>query len=969
MSAAPIRVSSVTGEIGEPRAGQPFSIVEPGTAWVVLAGKLDVFLVMRRQDGAEGARFHILRAEDGAAVLGLPMAGDNVDFLAVAVPGTRVLRIPCASLADGLAAHMRGGSVASLIEQWIVTLSAAASGGEAPPRIYQELHAGEVAATGDEPKPIMPAEGVVWVESVRGSARLLDTPGHTVTTADGPFPVSKHGWLAPEPQSEWRCFDTDRIEREDPAWNALDQFHSQASALLLAYRDRVMEEQATRVSARIAADGSVIDTALRELALPLRSGRRAIGVDESVSEPLLRACRAVGNAAGMKLDATPALLRTYRSDPIAAVARYSRVRYRRVILKTRWWRSDSGPMLAYAESDNRPIALLPRRGRGYLAYDAVERRTVTVNARFAQSLSGMAHVFYRPLPETSLQAADLCRFAIRGCGRDVFWVVMVGAAMGLLNLAIPLATGTIFDSIVPSARRDQLLQVAIFLAASAVATALFTIARSLAILRVEGKMDGALDSAVWDRLLSLPVPFFRKYSAGDLAMRSLGIAEIRRTLTGSTISAILSGIFSVFSFILLFKYSVPLACLACGLILVALLATWVCGYFEIRLRRVQSETRGRISGLVLQLINGVSKFRIAGAEGRAFARWSAEFASQKRTAMAARKISTILAVFNSAFPALATAAIFFGISKTLGSGGGMTTGSFLAFSAAFGQLLSSMLELGGAGLSVMAVVPLYERARPIFETLPEVDIAKSHPGTLAGAIEAHHLAFRYSSDAPLVLKDISFSIRPGEFVAFVGASGSGKSTLFRLLLGFEKPEAGAIYYDGQDLAGVDVQALRRQIGVVLQNGKLMIGDIFTNIVGSAPLTQEDAWEAARMAGFDEDLKSMPMGMHTMVAEGGGGLSGGQRQRLLIARAIVGKPRIVLFDEATSALDNQTQATVSQSLERLQATRIVIAHRLSTVMNADRILVIDKGSVAQSGTYEQLMREQGLFQELAKRQIA
>jgi ABC-type bacteriocin/lantibiotic exporter with double-glycine peptidase domain len=280
-----------------------------------------------------------------------------------------------------------------------------------------------------------------------------------------------------------------------------------------------------------------------------------------------------------------------------------------------------------------------------------------------------------------------------------------------------------------------------------------------------------------------------------------------------------------------------------------------------------------------------------------------------------------------------------------------------------------MLTASTALLGTLAVIPLYEQAKPILTSLPEVDTAKADPGVLAGDIELEHLVFRYQADGPPVLRDVTIRIRAGEFVAFVGPSGSGKSTLLRLLLGFEVPEAGAVYYDGQELAGLDIQSVRRQIGVVLQNGRLMSGDIFTNITGSSPATLDDAWEAARMAGFDEDIKSMPMGMHTVVSEGGGTLSGGQRQRLMIARAIVQRPRILFFDEATSALDNRTQSIVSTSLDRLQATRIVVAHRLSTIVHADRIYVVEAGRVVQSGTYEQLISQDGLFAELAARQLA
>jgi len=301
---------------------------------------------------------------------------------------------------------------------------------------------------------------------------------------------------------------------------------------------------------------------------------------------------------------------------------------------------------------------------------------------------------------------------------------------------------------------------------------------------------------------------------------------------------------------------------------------------------------------------------------------------------------------------------------------GISPGKFVAFNAAFGVVLSAALGLSSASLSMLAVIPLLERLKPIITTPPEVDAAKSFPGKLSGKIEISHVNFRYRPDGPLVLKDICLSIKPGQFVALAGPSGSGKSTLLRMLLGFETPETGSISYDGQDLQKLDVSALRHRIGVVLQQSSIMPGDIFHNIVGlDESATMESAWEAARMAGMEADIRQMPMQMQTIIGQGGSTFSGGQRQRLMIARAIYGKPRIIFFDEATSALDNQTQQIVTESLDRLQATRIVVAHRLSTIVHADCIVVIDKGQIAQQGTYEELMKQGGPFAELAKRQIA
>lgn len=387
------------------------------------------------------------------------------------------------------------------------------------------------------------------------------------------------------------------------------------------------------------------------------------------------------------------------------------------------------------------------------------------------------------------------------------------------------------------------------------------------------------------------------------------------------------------------------------------------------------QLQGRITGLVLQFISGVAKIRVAGAENHAFSVWARQFSEQRRLEFGIGRIQNAVAVFGSAFSVISSIAIFFVLYKmrvaAAAAGGGpmMSTGQFVAFTGAYGAFLTAMHALSEASLNLLRIVPVFERLKPIIQTPSEVDDTKAYPGTLKGAIELANIQFRYSEDGPWILQGISLKIRPGEMVAFVGSSGSGKSTLLRLMLGFETPDRGAIYYDGQDLASVDLREVRQQLGVVLQDAKVLPADIFRNIVGASDLTIEHAWEAARMAGFDEDIKELPMGMHTYVSESGGGFSGGQLQRLLISRALVRKPRILFFDEATSALDNRSQNTVTESMERLFATRIVIAHRLSTIVNADRICYLDKGKIVEQGSYEELMALDGFFAALAKRQMA
>jgi NHLM bacteriocin system ABC transporter ATP-binding protein len=729
-----------------------------------------------------------------------------------------------------------------------------------------------------------------------------------------------------------------------------------------------LQPPAERIQKRNQADRLSFESSLAQLAaVPLGDdARQAFLTPDWNGDPLLAACRLVGKASRISVRAQHETAAA--ADALDEIAKSSGFRTRLVELSGNWWRQDNGPLLAFTE-DGSPVALIPESPRCYRLHDPASKASHTVSPETAARLRPTACTFYRPLPDRKLSGADLLRFGLDGCRADLKMILLMGIAGGLAGLVPPIAAGIVFDTLIPGAKRGQLAQMFAALAVCALSAAAFQVTRHIALLRLEGRVDAGLQAAIWDRLLNLPARFFRDYSSGDLAVRAMGIDVIRQTLTGAVASSLLAGVFSFFSFCLLFCYQWRLALLATLLAVIGLAVTFVLGYFELRCYRALVDRRGDLSGLVLQLLIGIAKFRVSGTESRAFAKWASQFAAQRMLAARARAIASQLHVFHSALPLLSSIALFWAFARVTGNAAAVSTGDFIAFSFAFAQFLGAMLSMSSALLSALSIVPVYERIQPILTTLPEVRCTQSHPGKLAGRIEISHVSFRYKEDAPPVLKDFSLRVNPGEFVALVGASGCGKSTLLRLLLGFEEPESGAILYDGQNLSGLDVQAVRRQIGVVLQSGKLMSGDILSNILGSSPLTLEDAWEAARMAGLDRDIEAFPMGMQTVIGESGGGLSGGQRQRLLIARAIVNRPKILFFDEATSALDNQTQATVSHSLERLQATRIVIAHRLSTVVNADRIVVMDRGAVVQCGPYRDLIAQEGPFAALARRQIA
>jgi ATP-binding cassette subfamily C protein len=989
-----LRLRYKEGRMVPVEGNKPLVLDDPDRVFVVYTGRIDLFSV-RMEDGQSiSSRRHVLSAETGQLLFGMDPAAvvEGLGLLATGVPGTRVLHMERSRL-YALAGEVEFSDlVSAMVDAWVAALSARIARGM-PPKEPIFLHAPQadpaqapgagLQRPGEEVRvrasdAVTPRAGVLWIRHLTGSSLIADRKDLPPLRADGFLPLAQRNWLRVVEAGSLETISTRIYLQLDPHWESLSRLHGLALQAIRAACERDEAAEQERLQDRSAADRVTLENALGEIASvldPTGGERPTAGGLGREADTLLQASLLVG--AALKIDMRPAL-QALSADPdgslsanarvpsVERIARAAAMRTREVALKGRWWRQDNGPLLGALAENGRWVALLPASHSSYALHDPVEGTVTPVTPEVAARLAPTGHVFYRPFPRRRLTVGDVLKFGVFGCWRDLNMVLLMGIGAGILSLATPIATQIIFDQVIPSSDRGQLMGIGLVLLALAVAAALFQVTRSIAVLRVEGKMDGALQAAIWDRLLSLPPPFFRNYSAGDLGARAMGINTIRSVLSGPVITSILSSIFSLFSLVLMFYYDALLALVASGLIALAVAVTTLVGYLQVRQQRKMVDIQGDISGFLLQVLNGIASLRIIGAESRVFGKWAAKFAEQRRVTYKVRRLQNAMAVFNAAFPIMTSLTIF---AIVFARGGGLSEGTFVAFTTAFGQVLMNGLQLSTSLVFILSIIPTYERAKPILQTMPEVDASKVAPGELTGAIEVSHVSFRYRENGPLVLQDVSLQVRPGEFVALVGPSGSGKSTLLRLLLGFERPEAGAVYYNGHDLAALDVREVRRQIGTVIQSGKVMAGVIVQNIIGSSLLTLDDAWEAARMAGLDEDIKRMPMGMLTLVSEEGGTFSGGQRQRLLIARALAHKPRIVFFDEATSALDNATQEIVSRSLEKLNATRVVIAHRLSTIVHADRIYVLQDGRVVQSGTYGELIQQPGLFADLAKRQIA
>jgi len=930
----------------------PVLLDQPNQLWLVLTGLVDIFAVSLQDGQLAGTRSHLLRVAAGEIIPQF-FKSNLMGFLAVGVIGTEILKVSSLALAK-----QSPPTVAALLDNWIINLSSTLAGTDLGWAEYVAKPGSEVSV----PTHAMVCgehRQVVWVTVAEGEMRYLDEI--PLASTDGWLPLTDRTWLRAMAPARLIGINTITSLEQGQLWSALSHFHSLA---VTARLQAIQQAAAERLARKELARQQALDFAYHSLAAVFRPAQTFLFSHKGSREPLLVALQLVGEATGVKVTSLPTVATDI--EGIIQIANASRLRWRRVTLADDWWQRDNGPLLGFLGT--RPVALLPRSPQRYEMVDPVTQIRQVVTATLAKQLSPQAVMLYRSFAPSPLTLFKIFRFGRYGTSQDLIRVLWISLLVSLLALVSPIASGMLFESIIPRAERLQLVHLVAALGMVALGTALFNLTKAFALLRLEGKFDWSIQAAVWDRLLSLPIPFFKNYTAGDLANRTLSINTIRQTLTGTTITSLLAALFSITSLTLLFYYNRILALTALLLASVAMTITFWLSYLQLAQQRLMLEQQGRIEGLVFQLILGIAKLRVAASEPRALAVWARRFAEAKASFVKANTYENVLVVFHATFPILASVIFFVMITQVISGMGEFSTGDFIAFNNAFGQFLTAMNSMTQVLTSTLMVIPLWERVQPILSTPPENTADKHPPGELKGHLEISRVTFRYLAGGPAILDELSLSIQAGQLVAIVGASGSGKSTLFRLLLGFEIPEKGAIYYDGKDLAMLDTTAVRRQIGVVLQQGKITAGSLFENIVGNSPRTQEDAWRAARLVGLDKDIEAMPMGMHTVLMEGATTLSGGQKQRLMLARALVHQPRLLLLDEATSSLDNQTQAMVIENLLKLNVTRIVIAHRLSTITQVDKILVFERGRIVQAGSFAELVAQEGPFANLAKRQI-
>lgn len=810
-------------------------------------------------------------------------------------------------------------------------------------------------------------KGVQWLKIHSGATFPINESDFIIRNDSPVFPIDDELWFIIEQDCDIETISTKHYLLHEGFSNSINFFMKFIVRCFLQKNENNQLLDSIKIHDRLSEHKTFINYAIGDLLTSFSLKETDFTPTIVMKDNLWKCLQALCELKKLKL-VTPSHMNV--GQPVEArfkqLMHLSKIYYRPIALEGSWESKQHGAIFALTTS-GQPLALMYKKGH-YHTYNVKSHQFERISPDLKKKIQANAFEIYRQFPAKKLNLKDLMLFSLSEDKKILAYVLAVSFFMGLLGLATPIFTQKLFDDIVPYSEMGLLAQVVLSLFCILFATGVFQITRAYAALRLETKMTYLSQIGVWERLLKLPVTFFRQYSSGDILDRASGIGQLRQMLSGATLSVILSSLFSITSLIVMFSYHAILALIALSFVIVVSIVIYKLGRMNLKYVRQVAELNGRFNGVITEYIRSIIKIRCTASESKILYRWAQKYSQIRRITFKGALLNIVITVTNSVIT-LASSLLIFSSVYYFKQHDEFSLGVFLAFNTAYGQLLGGITGMVNEVVRLLNAVPLYERAKPIIQQIPECHEGMVLPKNIRGKIELSHISFRYDEKSPLILQDINLNIEPGEHVAIVGPSGSGKSTLLRLLLNFNSPTKGKIFYDGVDSEQIDMDAYRTNIGVVLQNDQLIPASIYENICGSDSIPAKQVWDILEMVNLAKDIEDMPMQLNTMVGFTGGGLSGGQAQRLMIARALIKNPKLLILDEATSALDNISQKLLINAIDRMRITRIVIAHRLSTIVSVDKIVVVEEGQIKEQGTYEELLLNDGVFTKLVQSQLS
>jgi len=938
-----------------------FSLHKKDVVWFLEKGSVNLFAVEKK--GPEKGTRHNLATLEAPSYL-FSFNEENPDFEIVAITETE------SHVGEMKISQLDEKKLLPHITHWIQTLSAFQK--NEPTREIStilpdkgEVNLGKMVYF-ESARNLTPEKKgrVDWILVETGKIHLFNYSDPATLKAQDVYPIAHNIWMHASKDSKIVVTDILNVSLNGLLHKGLEKFNA-LFFLYLRFNERFLEkEDLHRLIVRKMKESHDLDQIFTSMTLLLNPVEV---LPPAYHDSLFRACQYLGTKQNIEIiHPERTKEKKDRESLIKEICETSQIRFRAVALDGHWWREESGSLLAFYGNEQKPVVLLNLSSGRYTMVDPTTGEKTKINSKRAEEFFPFAYYFYRPFPDELKTGKEVLKWYFKQNYRDLIPLLGYGMIAALLGLFPSIAAAILFNVVIPNVMVPLLKQIILALIFATISTSLFFLFRSFILVRIQGLASHEIWTAFWDRLLKLPSQFFHRYTSGNLFNMMSSIEEIRTQLSANGARVILSGLFSFFYFLIMALYSVRLTMIPLFIVFVISIVTFVAVHFRIRILSKSLNLKGKINGALVQMLGAVAKFRIFGSETEGFAYWGSQFTEAKKYEMQAQKIQNFVIVTNAVLSFLGPA-LLFAYAIILQNEGLIPTWVFLAFNSAFLPFIYSLFDLSNTIIDMASVSSLWNRARVILEEPLEMTKKKERPGKLVGDISFDRVSFRYGDSSPMILEDVSLQIRHKEFVAIVGPSGSGKSTILKMLLGFIHPHSGGVYFDGKELDQLNLHDVRKQIGVVLQESGFIMGSIFDNITCGGIYPREDIENAIALSGFEAELEKFPMGLNTVVTSSGSTFSGGQKQKLLIARALVGKPKILIFDEATSFLDNRSQDQVSRNIENLEITRIVSAHRLSTIRKADRIYVLDHGKVIQTGTFDTLAKEPGMFQTMLGRQ--